>query len=63
MLSRRMFLPGLVSYWTYSVHPADVVHSRPVGLALYKRSNRKLVATPGAVPLRSAPPTSGIVNI
>eukprot|EP00965_Chrysotila_dentata_P064038 2120682-Pleurochrysis_carterae.AAC.1 len=35
----------------------------PVGLALYGRSSRKSVGSPEAVPLRSALPTSGIVNI
>eukprot|EP00965_Chrysotila_dentata_P146731 4845314-Pleurochrysis_carterae.AAC.1 len=35
-------------------------HSRPVGLALYGRLNRKSVGSPEAVPLGSAPPTSGI---
>eukprot|EP00965_Chrysotila_dentata_P051875 1722001-Pleurochrysis_carterae.AAC.1 len=37
--------------------------SRPVGLALYGQSNRKSVGLPEAVPLRSAPPTSDIVNV
>eukprot|EP00965_Chrysotila_dentata_P126312 4174680-Pleurochrysis_carterae.AAC.1 len=36
---------------------------RPVGLALYGRLNRRSVGSPEAVPLKSAPPTSGIVNI
>eukprot|EP00965_Chrysotila_dentata_P237341 6201846-Pleurochrysis_carterae.AAC.1 len=37
-------------------------NGRPVGLVLYGRLNRKLVGSPEAVPLRSAPPTSGVVN-
>eukprot|EP00965_Chrysotila_dentata_P094077 3109414-Pleurochrysis_carterae.AAC.4 len=40
--------------------PNQKVIGRPVGVALYERSNRKSVGTPEAVPLRSAPPTSGI---
>eukprot|EP00965_Chrysotila_dentata_P136950 4529858-Pleurochrysis_carterae.AAC.1 len=36
---------------------------RPVGVALYGRLNRKSVGSPEAMPLRSAPHTSGIVNI
>eukprot|EP00965_Chrysotila_dentata_P257992 6213061-Pleurochrysis_carterae.AAC.10 len=35
----------------------------PVGLALYGRSNRKSVALLEAVPLRSAPPTSGVYRL
>eukprot|EP00965_Chrysotila_dentata_P004948 162051-Pleurochrysis_carterae.AAC.1 len=36
---------------------------RPIGLAPYGRSNRKSIGSPEAVPLRSAPSTSGNVNI
>eukprot|EP00965_Chrysotila_dentata_P206996 6183861-Pleurochrysis_carterae.AAC.1 len=37
--------------------------TRPVGLALDGRSSRKSVGTPEVVPLRSAPPQSGIVIV
>eukprot|EP00965_Chrysotila_dentata_P208745 6184879-Pleurochrysis_carterae.AAC.1 len=42
---------------TYQIICGD---NRPVGLALYGRSNRKSVGSREAVPLSSAPPTSGI---
>eukprot|EP00965_Chrysotila_dentata_P004981 163496-Pleurochrysis_carterae.AAC.1 len=41
----------------------DEADTRLVGLVLYGRSNRKSVGSPEAVPLRSAPSTSGVVNI
>eukprot|EP00965_Chrysotila_dentata_P254027 6211738-Pleurochrysis_carterae.AAC.3 len=43
--------------------PRALSLARPVGFALYGRSNRKLVGSPEVVSLRSAPPTSGVVNI
>eukprot|EP00965_Chrysotila_dentata_P189736 6173483-Pleurochrysis_carterae.AAC.1 len=46
-----------------SVYKSEVnteINTRPVGLALYGRLNRKSVGSPEAVPLGSAPPTSGI---
>eukprot|EP00965_Chrysotila_dentata_P203347 6181655-Pleurochrysis_carterae.AAC.2 len=42
---------------------AVIASDRPVGLAPYGRLNRKSVGSSEAVPLKSAPPTSGIVNI
>eukprot|EP00965_Chrysotila_dentata_P259320 6213522-Pleurochrysis_carterae.AAC.5 len=47
--------------WRAGAH--QLITTKPVGLALYGRSNRKLVGSPEAAPLRSAPPRSGIVNI
>eukprot|EP00965_Chrysotila_dentata_P199454 6179403-Pleurochrysis_carterae.AAC.1 len=45
-----------------SIFSLKIRNARPVGLALYGRSNRKSVGLPEAVPLRSVPPTSGIFN-
>eukprot|EP00965_Chrysotila_dentata_P064909 2151702-Pleurochrysis_carterae.AAC.3 len=35
---------------------------RPVGLTRYSRLNRKSVVTSETAPLKSVPPTTGIVN-
>eukprot|EP00965_Chrysotila_dentata_P086801 2864939-Pleurochrysis_carterae.AAC.1 len=54
MVSRDILEVG--SVWAVDLSPLD----RPVGLALYGRLNCHSVGSPEAVPLRSAPPTSGI---
>eukprot|EP00965_Chrysotila_dentata_P132339 4376192-Pleurochrysis_carterae.AAC.1 len=38
------------------------LRSQAVGIALYGRSSRKSVRSPGEGPLRSVPPASGIAN-
>eukprot|EP00965_Chrysotila_dentata_P259461 6213572-Pleurochrysis_carterae.AAC.1 len=46
---------------TFSITPHyHDAQSRPVGLVPYGRLNRKSVESPEAVPLRLAPPTSGL---
>eukprot|EP00965_Chrysotila_dentata_P123417 4078791-Pleurochrysis_carterae.AAC.1 len=46
--------------WSPPPKTFPLITDRRVGLALYARSNRKSVGSPQAVPLGSAPPTSGI---
>eukprot|EP00965_Chrysotila_dentata_P093276 3081085-Pleurochrysis_carterae.AAC.2 len=59
-MPRRKDAKAIFAYSVLVTYPKRA----PVGLALYGRLNRrKSVGSPEAVPLRWAPPTSGIVNI
>eukprot|EP00965_Chrysotila_dentata_P164592 5433657-Pleurochrysis_carterae.AAC.1 len=49
---------AVILHYSYN----HIIGIRPVGLALYGRLNRKSVGSSEAVPLKSAPLTSGIGN-